>query len=237
MILRIAALLAVVGGGAGAVGCDSIDWQDTPFTVCEVDPAETPLRLFLRDRDGATFGSFDAVEAEAGPLALAMNAGMYHPDRSPVGHYVEDGVEEMRVVPNAGPGNFGMLPNGVLCITADRARVWETRAFMEAAPECLHATQSGPMLVIAGTLHPRFIDGSDSRYIRNGVGTSADGTRAVFAISDAPVNFHDFATLFRDRLGLPDALYFDGKVSRLHAPGIGRSDSGFAMGPIVGVLQ
>ena len=59
----------------------------------------------------------------------------------------------------------------------------------------------------------------------------------MFAISDEPVNFHDFATLFRDRIGVPDALYFDGKVSRLYAPSFGRSDGGFAMGPIVGVLE
>jgi uncharacterized protein YigE (DUF2233 family) len=92
------------------------------------------------------------------------------------------------------------------------------------------------MLVIDGALHPRFIPGGASRHIRNGVGTGADGTRAVFAISNAPVNFHDFGTLFRDRLALPNALYFDGAISRLHAPDLGRSDSGLRMGPIVGVL-
>jgi uncharacterized protein YigE (DUF2233 family) len=62
------------------------------------------------------------------------------------------------------------------------------------------------MLVIGGMLHPRFREGSDSLNIRNGVGTSADGSRAVFAISNRPVNFHAFARLFRDGLGLPDAL-------------------------------
>ena len=43
------------------------------------------------------------------------------------------------------------------------------------------------------------------------------------------------ARLFRDGLGLPNALYFDGRISRLHAPSLGRSDRGAAMGPIVGV--
>jgi uncharacterized protein YigE (DUF2233 family) len=59
----------------------------------------------------------------------------------------------------------------------------------------------------------------------------------VFAISEDAVNFYDFALLFRDYLGLPDALYFDGKISRLYAPGIGRADVGLRMGPIVGVLD
>jgi len=98
-------------------------------------------------------------------------------------------------------------------------------------------TQSGPMLVIDGALHPRFIDGGTSKYIRNGVGTSADGQRAIFAISNAPVNFHSFGRLFRDVLALPNALYFDGNVSRLYAPTLGRDDFGFRLGPMVAVFE
>ena len=41
--------------------------------------------------------------------------------------------------------------------------------------------------------------------------------------------------LFRDALDLPDALYFDGKISRLYAPALRRSDFGLPMGPIVGL--
>jgi uncharacterized protein YigE (DUF2233 family) len=165
-----------------------------------------------------------------------MNAGMYHQDRSPVGLLVEGGVERAPIVTAAGPGNFGMRPNGVFCVTEAGFAVVESRAFAADPPACRHASQSGPMLVIDGDLHPRFLPDSDSRFVRNGVGVSADGARAVFAISDAPVTFHEFARLFRDALGLPDALYFDGQISRLFAPGLGRDDWGFAMGPIVGLV-
>ena len=234
---RLAALFCVLAAPAAAVECSGTLWKGVPFTICEVDPAAEDLRLFHSDSEGRAYGSFRSLTSDRGPLAFAMNGGMYHDDLSPVGHYVEEGVELMRVIPNAGPGNFGMLPNGVFCIEEARARVIETSEYVQESPDCRFATQSGPMLVIDGELHPRFIDGSDSRFIRNGVGASADGSRVVFAISEAAVNFHDFATLFRDRLGLDNALYFDGKVSRLHAPGIGRSDPGWAMGPIVGVLD
>jgi uncharacterized protein YigE (DUF2233 family) len=105
-----------------------------------------------------------------------------------------------------------------------------------APPRCRFATQSGPMLVIDGALHPRFIPDSPSRYIRNGVGVSADGRRAYFVISQVRVNFAEFARMFRDALGTPQALYFDGNVSRLFAPDIGRRDMGFPMGPIVGTV-
>ena len=104
-------------------------------------------------------------------------------------------------------------------------------------PDCRFATQSGPMLVIDGAICTRsFMPDSDITYIRNGVGVSADGSRAVFAISNDRVNFHAFARLFRDDLGLPHALYFDGNISRLYAPEIERDDIGFRMGPIVGVV-
>ena len=59
---------------------------------------------------------------------------------------------------------------------------------------------------------------------------------AIFAISNDAVNFHAFARLFRDELGLRDALYFDGNISRLYAPGLDRHDGGFPMGPIVGTV-
>ena len=230
-------LLMLWAGPLAAVDCGEVTHRDQAFAVCEVDPARDDLRLFLRDDAGDILGSFRVVERHTGrPLAFAMNAGMYHDDRRPVGHYIEDGQEETRVIEGPGPGNFGLLPNGVFCISRDRARVIETRAYQADRPACRHATQSGPLLVRDGALHPRLIPGGTSRHIRNGVGTSASGDRAVFAISQAPVNFHDFATLFRDRLGLGDALYFDGKVSRLHAPRLGRSDFGLRMGPIVGVL-
>jgi uncharacterized protein YigE (DUF2233 family) len=236
-LLAAAGLLLGPAGPAQAVTCGAVEFRGAAYTVCEVDPATEELRLFLDDAQGRPFGSFRAVEAERGPLAFAMNAGMYHEDRSPVGLYIEDGRERKGIVTSDGPGNFGMLPNGVLCIAQGRARVIESREFAANPPSCRQATQSGPMLVIGGRLHPRFIEGSNFTNIRNGVGTSAEGDRVVFAISEDRVNFYDFALLFRDVLGLSDALYLDGKVSRLHAPQIRRSDPGVRMGPIIGVLQ
>jgi uncharacterized protein YigE (DUF2233 family) len=233
------ALLLFWAVPAAAVTCEGVAYADNSYTICTVDAASENLRLFYKDADDAVIGSFNGIAAQPDvtQLDFAMNAGMYHDDRRPVGHYIEDGFEVMRVIPNAGPGNFGLLPNGVFCINDSTAQIYETLHYLDQAPVCRDATQSGPMLVIDGAMHPRFLPNSASRFIRNGVGTSADGRTAVFAISNNSVTFHEFGSLFRDYLNLPNALYFDGKVSRLYSRELVRSDFGFQLGPMVAVIQ
>jgi len=135
--------LAALGLGAAyalpassqAATCEDIDYEGLSYTACEVDPAGDDLRLFLTDAQGGLYGSFQAIdrEADGAELVFAMNAGMYHPDRRPVGQYLENGDEVMRLVTNAGPGNFGMLPNGVFCIGEDSARAIETLRYEREA--------------------------------------------------------------------------------------------------------
>lgn len=230
---------ALFAAPAAALACENVVFDGAPFTTCKIDLTQDELRLFLRDPDGAIYGTFGRVDQGLPPgrrLGVAMNAGMFHEDRAPVGLYVENGVEEMRVITSDGPGNFGLLPNGVLCLNDGAAQIVESRAFAQDPPACRDATQSGPMLVIDGELHPRFIPDGSSRNIRNGVGVDETGRILHLVISDVPVNFHHFARFFRDYLGVPQALYFDGRVSRLHAPAIGRSDFGLPIGPIIGTV-
>lgn len=234
------AFAMLLPGMAQAVTCENARYEGNRYTICTVSPAEENLRLFLRDDAGNILGQFSSIEAtlpEGQSLSFGMNAGMYHLDRRPVGLYLEEGTQESRLYPNSGPGNFGLVPNGVLCIQGARADVIESLSFQAETPDCTYATQSGPMLVIDGDLHPRFLPDSTSKFIRNGVGTSADGQTAIFVKSENSVNFHEFARFFRDILKMPQALYFDGKVSRIHATDLDRSDPGFWMGPIVGVVE
>ena len=226
-----------------AASCALETYKDTEYAVCRVDMTKDVLRLFLYEPDSAQpygyFSTLDAaLETQGFALGFATNAGMYHDDRAPVGLYIEDGKTVQGVITREGPGNFGLLPNGVLCLRDHRADVIETMRYVEEAPACTGATQSGPMLVIDGALHPRFLRNSTSRFIRNGVGTSDDGQQAVFVISNSPVTFHAFGSFFLEHLGLRNALYFDGNVSRLRAPELGRNDIGFgALGPIIGVVE
>ncbi|MEZ5894912.1 MAG: phosphodiester glycosidase family protein [Parvularculaceae bacterium] len=243
MRLFLAAIFFLAAGGANAA-CEKRNFADATYAVCVFDPQTEDIRLFLNDADGAPYGDFNAVNAALAlrgeRLAFAMNAGMYHKDRTPVGLYVEAGAEQQRISTRDGPGNFHMLPNGVFWIWAEDghrgAHVRTTQVYLKAAHDALaYATQSGPMLVIDGEVHPRFLPQSDSFKRRNGVGVRENGA-VVFAISDEPVRFYDFARLFRDELKTPNALYLDGTISRLYAPDLSRNDPGLAMGPIVGVV-
>jgi uncharacterized protein YigE (DUF2233 family) len=218
--------------------CRPLLHEDAQYTVCTVDLRQYRLKLFWRGPDGEAYGSFDRLKAAHPELAFAMNGGMYHKDMSPVGLYVEDGRELKRANTANGPGNFHLKPNGVFFAGRDAAGVLETGQYLRRKPKAEIATQSGPMLVIDGALHPAFIEGSDDRKPRNGVGVNADGVH--FAISERPVNFHSFARLFRDKLGCENALFLDGgSASGLYSPDVGRNDwpplEGY--GPIIGVVQ
>lgn len=240
---RIPAAIAAFAAltGAAEAACREANDGAAKYAVCEFDPKADDLRLFLRGADGAPYGEFDAVNAalaaKGGRLVFAMNAGMYHKDRTPVGLYVENSKTLKKISTKDGPGNFHLKPNGVFWIDdAGAARVTETSAFAAAAPEPRYATQSGPMLVIDSAIHPKFLVDATSRKRRNGVGVRADGT-VVFAISDTAVTFYEFAAYFRDTLKAPNALYLDGTISRLYAPEIARNEPGLPMGPIIGVVK
>ena len=77
-------------------------------------------------------------------------------------------------------------------------------------------SQSGPMLVIDGQIHPAFKEGSTNLNIRNGVGI-LPGNKVIFAMSKTEIKFYDFANYFKTT-GCKNALYLDGLVSRTYLP-------------------
>jgi uncharacterized protein YigE (DUF2233 family) len=232
----VAFSLALACASPALAGCRAPTIEHANYVICEFKAADG-IELFLRDGNGTTLGQFDrvreALEQRHRKLVFAMNAGMYHEDRSPVGLYVENGSELKRVSTSDGPGNFSMKPNGVFYVDGKTAGVLETKTFLKRKLKPQFATQSGPMLVVDGKLHPRFLKDATSRNRRNGVGVK--GSKVYFVLADTPVTSHEFARVFRDVVRTPNALYLDGSNSRHYAPDINRNDIGFAMGPIVAV--
>ena len=233
-------LLGLANAAPAAAGCAAKSFDGAAFTVCAFDPRHDDLRLFWKGPDDRPFGALgalaDGLRHQGQRLVFAMNAGMFREDQSPVGLYVEKG----RLIRNAdtrggGGSNFHMKPNGVFWIGDGVAGVTETGRYLANPPGARYATQSGPMLVIDGKIHPKIRPDGASTKIRNGVGVDDRG-EAVFAIADEPVTFDVFARLFRDGLSCRNALFLDGSLSSLYAPELKRDDELLPIGPIVGVV-
>jgi uncharacterized protein YigE (DUF2233 family) len=163
---------------------------------------------------------------------VRTNAGIFEPGFTPTGLLVSGGKELRPLERREGEGNFFLQPNGVFTIGAAGAAVVETSEYEPAG--VLEATQSGPLLVRRGVMHPGFKEGSDKQVLRSGVGVR--GRTVVLAISRDDVNQWTFAALFRDELKCPDALYLDGFISALWAADSGR-EADLQKGPFAGVIS
>lgn len=213
-----------------------VRFKDQDFDVLKINPSKVELRLYWKDADGQPYRDFEALRnalAEEGKtLRFATNAGIFSEDHTPGGLHIENGTVLKNLNLRDGAGNFHMKPNGVFMLGAQGAGVVESKQFEGSGQRPKIATQSGPMLVINDQLHPAFRSGSGNKFIRNGVGVDKEGN-IHFALSNRRVNFYDFATLFRDQLGCPDALYLDGSISSFYLPELERSSTG---GDFCGIL-
>jgi uncharacterized protein YigE (DUF2233 family) len=226
--LLLALALLALNSGAKA---------DASYTVVRVEAEK--LRLYWQDDAGKPLRRLDRLAAwlkgQGKALAFGMNAGMYHADASPVGLLVIDGRELAPLNLADGRGNFFLKPNGVFLVDAKGPRVVDAVDYAASRDGVKLATQSGPLLLKHGQIHPALGPNSASRYVRNGV--CALGSQAVFVISEKPVTLHEFASYFRDALRCQDALYLDGAVSSLYSPGLGRHDRWSELGPLLAVVE
>lgn len=218
--------------------CSDRSFEGTRFTVCSAKRGKVEVRTSARN--GVPYRSFAVLESalgkRAGQVAFAMNAGMFNEQGEAIGLLVEDAKELHKINRRKGGGNFHLLPNGVFLIRKNGATEVVKSADYKPSGDIAFATQSGPMLVIGGKLHPSFEPDGQSRNIRNGVGIGPDGT-PLFVISADLVSFGKLARFFRDGLKARDALYFDGSVSSLWDPVNARRDTHAQLGPIVVVFK
>jgi uncharacterized protein YigE (DUF2233 family) len=212
--------------------CHQERFEESSFTVCDWKGGSIEIRTGHR-----SFASLQAALGKrAKAVAFAMNAGMFDEQGRPIGLMIEDGRQVHAINRREGGGNFHLMPNGVFLVREDgTAEVIESSRY-KPSPDIAYATQSGPMLLIDGKLHPKFEADGQSRYIRNGVGIARD-RKPVFVISKSAVSFGKMARLLRDRLSVRDALFLDGSVSSLWDPANDRMDSFAELGPIVVVFR
>lgn len=219
------------------------DEKGNIFDAFVVDVDKTPIRIHYLDAGGERFGTFkrlkEYIEASGDTLIFATNGGMFHPDGSPVGLLTVDSKEitplNLKAIPD---GNFYLTPNGVFGLTKKEAFVRESTQFnkMSDKEKIIFATQSGPMLVINGKVHPKFRKTSSNLNIRSGVGI-INSNQVVFAISETKVNLYDFAMIFKDQFKCTNALYLDGFISRMYLPALERLDLDGDFGGIIAVSK
>jgi uncharacterized protein YigE (DUF2233 family) len=242
--------LPFAGGQTVAVGmakaglgnpnvCISLSFEGSRFTQCIADPAKHQIEMHVTGSNGVLYRGFPALASETNisDVAFGMNGGMYDARSRPIGYYVEDGKRLYPLNSKDGEGNFHMKPNGVFFGYGGKWQVSTADDFAKLAsrrPD--FGTQSGPMLLIDGELHPKFTPNGASKYIRNAVGVDAEG-RAHFVISDEPVSFGRMARMMRDKANTPNALYLDGEVSALWNPASGRMDGRYPLGPLILVTR
>ena len=218
----IAVLLTSCSPASQAFKLEQVVSDGMLYTVAEVDPAKDRLELhWLNPTTGQPYRSLSQVQGRLRKLGrtvlFATNSGIYAPGPRPLGLHVEGGRILVPINNARSGGNFALLPNGVFWLRNGQAGVTETQAYRRLNPQPTFATQSGPLLLSGGQVHPAFNKGSASLKLRSGVGVCRDG-RVRFALSAGPVNFYAFAVFFRDRLDCPDALYLDGSISAYATP-------------------
>jgi uncharacterized protein YigE (DUF2233 family) len=211
-------------------------FKGNKYSIAALDLKQEELRLFWKDDKGKPFTTFRSLEtwlkSQKKELLLATNAGIFDTNEAPLGVHMEQGNVIRPLNTQSGAGNFYLKPNGVFSLGPRGAEIVTTERFR---PNYREATQSGPLLVIKNRINPKFSPTSHSTYIRNGIGVQSP--HKVFIVkSQNPVTFHDFASLFKDSLKCPDALYLDGSISRLYCPSHKLLEDGHFVG-MIGVLK
>ncbi|GAB5525955.1 MAG: hypothetical protein Roseis2KO_38270 [Roseivirga sp.] len=212
------------------------------FVVYKVDPDKSEVRLFWRDGRNELYDNFMSYRediARRGELLLfATNGGMYQPDQSPQGLYIENGkVLQKADTRKEGYGNFYMQPNGIFLITDKGVphviRTQDLRSYERRGIR--YATQSGPMLLTDGKMNAKFMKDSPNFHIRSGVGVN-EKQELVFIISETRVRFYELAKAF-EKMGCKNALYLDGAISQTYLPEIDRTEPGGGFGVMIGVSK
>jgi uncharacterized protein YigE (DUF2233 family) len=172
---------------------------------------------------------------------MVTNAGMFEMVQKPLGLYIEDGKELIKLnEKDPNDDNFYLMPNGVFFIdSANHAFIKETKEFKKeysAKMKTINlATQSGPMLVIENKIHPQFQKKSDNNKVRNGVGIISN-SKVVFGFSEN-VNFYVFSEIFKDLFKCKNALFLDGAISKMYISDLKTDDVGGEFGPILSVSK
>ena len=231
-------------------GSKTVVFRNIKYFIFIANLDSDEIRMHLYDAQNKNLSSLGAVkkqleEKKIKPLMIT-NAGMFTKDYEPEGYYIEYptrtffALDTASNIPNA---NFYLMPNGVFYLDDENIpHIYSTERFKQLKKEDINqvrqATQSGPMLVINGNIHPAFIEGSKNKRLRSGVGLiKGNNKKVVFAITDGECNFYDFAIFFRDVFNSDNALFLDGAISQMYLHDLKPKELGGSFGPMISVSK
>jgi uncharacterized protein YigE (DUF2233 family) len=203
---------------------EKVEHQGTLYHVHRIERAQlSALELRWLGKDGKPLRDFEGLRkelaAEGKRIAFATNAGIYENGPKPCGLTICAGKELVPLNLNPGEGNFYLKPNGVFYVDDTKgAGVLEAGEYSRSGLKPRLATQSGPMLMRNGVLHPAFNANSRNKRLRNAVGVNASNGAILFVMSDRDdrvkgrVTFHQLCQFFL-HMGCQDALFLDGDIS------------------------
>jgi uncharacterized protein YigE (DUF2233 family) len=181
------------------------------------------IRILWKSRNGQQMRTIpevaDDLRSRGEKPSTVMNAGIFEPGGIPCGLLIQSGKVLNPVNRGPGKGNFYLKPSGIFMIGTTTAAIVRTDEYPAAGFEVRYATQSGPLLLRRGMMHPAISATSSSRLHRNGVGITRDG-KVILAMTDFHSskfpNLYEFAMLFQ-KLGCDDALFLDGDLSQMRS--------------------
>lgn len=206
----------------------------TTFDVYFVDLETSDIAFYHKTNTGEKIKNIRNLAAyqksQSKKLLFATNGGMYRPDHSPTGLYVEAGITHYPLNLEKGGVEFTnfyhLNPNGVFYLQSNGGYGIVPKEKYATITDVQYATQSSPMLLIDGGINQELNPKSTSKFIRSGVGIARhpkilNRYELIFAISKKPVTFYDFARIFL-YYGCEEALYLDGNISEMYLPELQR---------------
>lgn len=219
---------------------DSSQQTNDSILSYRVNPKLQSIKFYWKDTSDKAYFNFSNlkshIEAQGEKLVFAVNGGIFTREHKPLGLYIENGkiLHRKNNVQKA-YGNFYLQPNGIFYITKNNeAFVTTTKDFIMST-DINYATQSGPMLVINDTIHPKFNKDSKNLNIRNGVGILPNGN-ILFAMTKKRLTLYDFAVYFKNA-GCKNALYLDGAISKTYCPSKGYKNTEGTFIILIGVTE
>ncbi len=172
-----------------------------------IDSAVTKNITFKQNFKFLSLADLAVEEMIFNSKVFLFNACINDSVGQPLGLFVLKGTQKAPINLSSGFGNFFLKPNGVLSISKNNVRITESSNYFKS-DTVITAVQSGPMLLIDDRIHQGFDSLSSNLNLRSGVGVFEDGNQKylVFAVSDDPVNFYDFASFFKNIYKCKNAL-------------------------------